>query len=284
MAEDGRVTGLYLGLDGGGTGCRAVLADAQGVVRGRGMAGPANVMSDRDGAIAAIRAALAQALDGADPARVSACLGLAGAEVSGAADWLPPLLGLGRCAVVQDADTAVTGALGTDDGIVAAIGTGSVFSRQIGGVVTTIGGRGAVLGDEASGAWIGRRLLARALRAADGLAEDTPLLAGLRARLGGVAGIIALARDATGAAFAAQARAVADAADDPAAQAILTEAEAEIDAYLARLSEGRALPVVLLGGLAGVFAPRLAPRWPVAPARGTALDGALARARRLGEG
>ena len=46
-----------LGLDGGGTGCRAVLADRTGAVLGRGEGGPANIMSDREGALRNIMAA-----------------------------------------------------------------------------------------------------------------------------------------------------------------------------------------------------------------------------------
>jgi hypothetical protein len=42
------------------------------------------------------------------------------------------------------------------------------------------------------------------------------------------------------------------------------------------------LPVVFLGGLGTVFANRLAERFPIQPARGTALDGALMLARETG--
>ena len=45
---------LLLGLDGGGTGCRAVLTDAAGAVLGRAEGGPANIMSDPEGAVAAL--------------------------------------------------------------------------------------------------------------------------------------------------------------------------------------------------------------------------------------
>ena len=43
-----------MGIDGGGTGCRAVLADVAGRVIGRADGGPANVMSDRDEAVRTI--------------------------------------------------------------------------------------------------------------------------------------------------------------------------------------------------------------------------------------
>ena len=145
-----------LGLDGGGSGCRAVLTDRDGRELGRGEGGPANIMSDREAALASIMAAAMAALAGRAPSSVAAVLGLAGANISGARQWLAPMLPFRRTQVVHDAVTSVAGALGDDDGIVAAIGTGSVFSRQLGGAFRSIGGWGPVLGDEGGGAWIGR--------------------------------------------------------------------------------------------------------------------------------
>lgn len=265
----------FLGLDGGGTGCRAVLADGHGSVVGRGQGGPANVNSDREGALAAISAAVAQALGDVPPVRVSAVLGLAGAEVSGARDWLTPRLPFGRARVVQDAVIATAGALGAQDGIVAAIGTGSVFSCQLGGRIRVIGGRGPVLGDEAAGGWLGRRLLADTLRAADGLADLTPLARATLDRLGGISGIITFAATARAADFGAQVAHLLAADDDPLAVTILTEAEAQIAQYISLLRQGHGLPVAFTGGLGAVFAGRMAGRWPLIVAKGSPLDGAL---------
>ena len=110
-----------MGIDGGGTGCRAVLADGEGRVAGQADGGPANVMSDREGAVASILAVSLAALGGRDPAHCVACLGLAGAEVTDANGWLPGRLPFARAVVVQDARIALQGALGDVDGIVAAI-------------------------------------------------------------------------------------------------------------------------------------------------------------------
>lgn len=273
-----------LGLDGGGTGCRAVLADRAGAVVGRGTGGPANIMSDREGALASIMAAADGAMAGRPAARVAACLGLAGANISGARDWLGPMLPFGRSRVVHDAVTSVAGALGPRDGIVAAMGTGSVFSRQLGGQVLSIGGWGPVLGDEASGAWLGRRLLAHALRAEDGLEATTPLTRAVLDRIGGPAGAVGFARTATGADFAALVPQLAEAQADPAAGAILSQADTHVAAAITRLQPpGAVLPVVFIGGLGPLYAARLAGRWPLAEAQGNALDGALRLARALAE-
>ncbi|HOZ35100.1 MAG TPA: BadF/BadG/BcrA/BcrD ATPase family protein, partial [Tabrizicola sp.] len=162
---------LFLGIDGGGTGCRAAVADASGRILGTGVAGPANLTSDPAGTraniLAATRAALAAAVGPdageAELTRLVAGLGLAGANTTGASLDLP----FAKLRLETDAVTAVKGALWGGDGIVAAIGTGSVFASQRNGVIRQVGGWGLVLGDEGSGAWLGRSLLARALRAVD---------------------------------------------------------------------------------------------------------------------
>ena len=270
---------LFLGLDGGGTGCRAVLTNADGAVLGRGEGGPANVMSDPEGAVAALRACAAAALGGHDPAQVTAVLGLAGANTSNAAEWLPPLLPFGRVRVVQDAQTAAAGALGADDGIVAAMGTGSVFIRQLGGEVVTIGGWGPILGDEGSGNWLGRRFLAHVLRASDGLAQETPLTRATIARHAGRSGIVGFARAASGADFAAEARHIQSDIDDPAAQELLADAARVVAQSIAILQQKDPLPVVFTGGLGPLYAGLLQGQWPQRAPLGSPLDGALRLAR-----
>lgn len=270
---------LFLGIDGGGTGCRAAVADAAGRVLGRGEAGPANIASDPEGAAANILAAAESAVAAAGGGEVRAAgLGLAGANAAGAAERLRDALPWRRIAVVTDGITAVKGALGVEDGVVAALGTGSVFAVQRAGVIRQIGGRGLVLGDEASGAWIGRTVLAASLRAVDGFTDMTPLLAALVEEMGGPDGVVAFSLRARPADFAALAPRVVESVD-PAAQAVIARAEADVAEAVGLLRAGEDLPVVFLGGLGTVFAKRMAGRLRVSAALGTALDGALMLAR-----
>lgn len=270
---------LFLGIDGGGTGCRAAVADAAGVVRGRAEAGPANIASDPQGAADNILRAATAALDAAGGGQVVAAgLGLAGANAAGAADRLRWALPYRRVAVVTDAITAVKGALGTGDGIVAALGTGSVFAAQRGGTIRQIGGRGLVLGDEASGAWIGRAILSAALRATDGYAPMTPLLSALLAEAGGPDGVVALSLRARPVDLAAFAPRVVQ-SDDPAALSVMEQARKDVIAAVSLLAGNDDLPVVFLGGLGPVFAAGMADRFRIQTAQGTALDGALLLAR-----
>lgn len=274
---------LFLGIDGGGTGCRAAVADGTGRILGQGRAGPANIASDvigaRDNILAAAREALVAAT-GSDAALpgLSAGLGLAGANAAGVVARLRAALPFVRIRVETDAIAAVKGALGDRDGIVAAIGTGSVFASQIGGRIRQIGGWGLVLGDEGSGARLGRSLLAAALGAVDGFRPMTPLLADVLQEQGGMEGVIAFSLAARPADFAALAPRVLR-SDDPAAEGLMAAAAEDVAASIAVLQTEPPLPVTFIGGLGEAWAARLAGRWPIAPARGTALDGALILAR-----
>ena len=268
----------YLGIDGGGSGCRAVLADGAGTVIGRGAAGPANIHSDPAGALAAILAASHQALGGTDLAAgdLVAVLGLAGANVAADAARTTAALPFGRARIVSDAQTATRGALGTAPGLVAAIGTGSVFARQDSAGFRQFGGRGFVLGDEGSGAVLGRGLLAEALRAADGFAPPSPLLAELLDEMGGADGAIGFASRATPAEFARLAPRVLE--GDPGAARVFARAVDEVRAILRAIRGDDDLPVVFLGGLGPAYAAALERDFRVQAPLGTALDGALAMA------
>ena len=268
---------LVLGVDGGGTGCRAAVADLSGRILGRGEAGAANIASEPDGAADNIRLAIERALGQAGGTGTQirrAVLGLAGANLPGAPERLAETLPYPQVKVVTDAITAARGALGDQDGILSAIGTGSVFAVQRGGTIRQYGGYGFLLGDEGSGASLGRALLSRALRAHDGVVPMTPLLTQVLDDIGGPGQIVAFAFTARPADFAAYAPQVTD-STDPAAQAIRAEAEGEVARMLDALQAGTGLPVVFLGGLGPHYARRFQKRWPIIPALGTGLDGAL---------
>jgi glucosamine kinase len=277
---------LYLGIDGGGTGCRAAVADAAGLVLGLGAAGPANLTTDPDttrlNILTAAREALTKAVGAraveAELPRLIAGLGLAGANTAGVAGRSCLALPFARVRVETDAVTAVKGALSGGDGVVAAIGTGSVFASQRGGVIRQIGGWGLILGDEGSGAALGRAILARALRAVDGFVPMTALLAALIAEHGEAAGIVGFARTALPVDFAALVPRILG-SSDPAAFAVVDAAVRDVAEAIDHLQADAPLPVVFIGGLGPAYAARLAGRWPVGVAMGTALDGALMLAR-----
>ncbi len=273
---------LFLGVDGGGTGCRVILADDQGRALARATAGPANISSDPQTALgnilSATRTALAQALgagqvEAALP-RIIAGLGLAGANAAGASAWLAQALPFARCRIETDAITAVKGALRGDDGIVAAIGTGSVFGVQRAARIRQIGGWGFALGDEGSGAVLGRSLLSCSLRALDGICPMTPLLQEVLDGFGTPSQIVGFSLTARPADYATYAPRLIAAQNDPAASEIMAMATAEVAAAIAALQGPVVLPVIFIGGLGPTYAERIT-LWPQRPAHGSALDGAL---------
>lgn len=269
---------LFLGVDGGGTGCRVALADATGRVLARAETGPANIFSNRDLALqnilGAATSAVQQALGSSAPlSQIRAGLGLAGANAAGAAAWLGAHLPFAASRIETDALTTAKGALGGEDGLVAAMGTGSVFARQQDGRMRQIGGWGFWLGDEGSGAALGRSLLARALRALDGVHEMTPLLQAVLDHFEAPDRLVAYSLTARPADYAQWAPRLLN-STDPAAEAILDVATQEVEATLAALQPDTALPVTFVGGLGRTYAARIG-RWTQRPAQGNALDGAL---------
>lgn len=273
---------LFLGIDGGGTGCRAVLAAATGPIIGRGAGGPANINTDVETAAANILHATRETLagTGVEIQALTATLGLAGGTITAAIQRLTQLLPFARIQIVNDAITAARGALGPDDGILAALGTGSVFAVQRAGQVRQVGGRGFLLGDEGSGAVLGRELLADTMRAADGFLPMSPLFDRILTEFGGSEGIISFGNNARPAEFGTLAPRIVN-SQDPAAQRIFQRAVEQVRHILTTLQAGDNLPVVFVGGLGPFYARHLDRPWPVHPALGTGVDGALAMARQM---
>ena len=275
---------ILVGVDGGGTACRFALSHAGRRVEHR--AGPANVYSDFPAALETLTAgldALAVKAGLSDLTGARLYLGLAGVTGAKMAEKVAAALPYRNVTVADDRLTAVTGALASRDGAVIGIGTGSFLARKSGDRVTMMGGWGFALGDEASGAWLGRRLLQHVLHVADGLAPATGLTEAALQQLGGIpAGLVDIARAARPAHFAALAPDILEAAraGDAAARMIMDEGAAYILRGLAALGWRPGEMLCPLGGLAphyAAFLPDEVAASFAAPA-GSALDGALALA------
>jgi glucosamine kinase len=275
---------LLIGVDGGGTSCRAALVVGGRRVEATG--GPANVSTDFASATATIREALSKAAGQAgltldDLARARIHLGLAGVMNEAIAARVASALPFTRIRVTDDRPTSIVGALGDEDGAVAAIGTGSFIGRQHGGTLSGVGGWGFYIGDQAAGAWLLRRCLEETMLAVDGLRPATDLTARMIAEHGDPGAIVEFATAAKPSDYARLARDVVSAAEsgDPLGAALMDEGAAYIRAGLARLGWTSAEPLVLMGGLGPAYA-----RWmrqPTQAPKGTALDGALILAGRL---
>src|SRR5829696_5830212 len=160
---------LVLGVDGGGSKTRAVVADAAGAVLGEGLAGPSNPLRVGVGeAVGAIREAVdkACALAGVRRADIRERMRAAVAE-----------LGVKTVEVVTDAHIALYGATEGKPGLVIIAGTGSVCCGiNARGRRACAGGWGPLVGDEGSGSWLARRALQAVARATDGRGRRTALV------------------------------------------------------------------------------------------------------------
>jgi N-acetylglucosamine kinase-like BadF-type ATPase len=176
---------LVVGVDGGGTKTRAVVAaDAGHKVLGEGKAGPSNPLRVGVGeAAAAVREAIERACAAAGARRAelaAAEVGLAGvkredlraAMVAALSD-----LNIASLEVVTDSEIALYGATGGKPGLVIIAGTGSICrGRNLRGRQASAGGWGPLAGDEGSGSWIARRALQAAAKATDGRGPRTALV------------------------------------------------------------------------------------------------------------
>jgi glucosamine kinase len=173
---------MYLGIDGGGTRCRARIEDESGRVLGEASSGPATTRVGIEKAwrsiMEATEAAAAQArLSYEDFARMHAAIGLAGLGRRGAEAALKNIAHpFATTVFITDGMAACLGAHSGADGAIVVAGTGSVGVGLIGGREIRIAGYGFPVSDEGSGADIGLQVVRLALRAADRRFELTPLL------------------------------------------------------------------------------------------------------------
>ncbi len=173
---------LYIGIDGGGSKCHAVLyREGEGII-GTGVAGPANPLQGYERALESIaEAASMAAADAGLPAdalgTMVAGIGLAGLNLSDQYErmeqWAHPFA---RAYLATDLEIACLGAHDGEDGGVVIVGTGSSGYVRVGERVRIIGGTGFPAGDTGSGAWLGLRALQAVFEAADGLAPATSLV------------------------------------------------------------------------------------------------------------
>ncbi|MCR4264570.1 N-acetylglucosamine kinase [Nitratireductor sp. ZSWI3] len=291
MTETAEDKGYFLGVDGGGTGCRARIEDAAGTVLGQGLSGPATTRLGIEEAWASVSrafgAAIAEAgLDAAGIARIHAGVGLAGMTRKGSLEALRRLSHpFASIDFVSDGIGACLGAHSGLDGAIVIAGTGSIGLGIVGGRDLRMGGYGFPISDEGSGADIGLMTLRLALQAHDGRIEKSLLLAEVLQRFGDdPAEVVQWMDRATATDYATFAPMVLRHADqgDAAGRRIVQTAAGQIDMLVRALFDQGAPRVTLLGGLAGPLEPWLSPdvRRRLKPADGDAVSGAIILARR----
>ena len=285
---------LLLGIDGGGTRCRARLSNYAGEPLGEAVTGPANLRLGVGVSFSSVVEAARQCLDDAglpeqNIGRIVACLALAGASepayLAAARSHRHPFR---KVIVTTDAHAACVGAHGEKDGGVIVAGTGTVAWAVINDKTYRVGGWGLPISDEGSGAWIGSEALRRVLWAYDGRIEWTPMLHVLFADFAeDPHAIVSWTATASPRDFGLFAPCIADYANrgDAAAIELMRMAAVHVDGLAARLIALGAPSVALVGGFAAAVRPWLGAETKthlVEPA-GDALQGALMLARSAAE-
>ncbi len=281
----------FLGVDGGGTGCRARIEDADGTVLGQGLSGPATTRLGIDAAWASIAKAFSAAIEEAgfgpaQSARIRAGIGLAGIGRKGALETLRAIAHpFASIDFVSDGVGACLGAHSGQDGAIVIAGTGSIGLGFVDGRDLRVGGYGFPISDEGSGADLGLKAVQLALRAHDGRHEPTALLAEVMQRFeSDPMEAVAWMDRASATDYAALAPMVMRHADqgDPVGRRIVQSAAEQIDTLVRVLFEKGAPRVTLLGGLSSPLEPWLSPdvRRRLKPADGDAVSGAIILAKR----
>ncbi|WP_376742322.1 BadF/BadG/BcrA/BcrD ATPase family protein [Ensifer canadensis] len=277
-----------IGIDGGGTSCRAAVAAGDGRILGRGKAGAANILTDPETALAhigdAARAAFEEAgLDPSGIAEARAIVGVAGHNVGDAVHYVKRRLPFAAADIESDGLIALQGALGDEDGAVVILGTGSIYILRQADIVSYVGGWGFTIGDHGSGARIGHALLQESLLAFDGIHEASPITDSVMAEFrNDPSAVVDFARLAKPGEFGRYAPRVFEAAQagDPVAVRLLKTAAITVDEALDVVVARGGRKLCLLGGLAPLYRPWLAERHQpfFVEAEADALTGAVALA------
>jgi glucosamine kinase len=258
---------LVVGVDGGGSKTRVILADAEGNhladVTGGGSAmapGRADHCADVIGEL--VRQAV-QTAEVGERLKVLVA-GVAGVGREPEARALTVALEdleLADAVIVQgDGEIALTDAFGNGPGVMLIAGTGSIaYGRGPSRVLARCGGWGPAFGDEGSGAWIGRKSLGIVASAADGREPETALTGAIltAAQLNEVTELIPWGIAATPKELAALAPVVFNVASagDARANALVGLAVEELVLHIRALAvklfgdDRAAIPVAFSGGL-----------------------------------
>lgn len=267
LASGDKSNALFLGIDGGGSKCKAIVMNEKNEILGTGLSGPANPLYGFEQATHSITESAKLALKEAGLAHLklsdlNAGVGLAGVNLpilfEQMQHWTHPFK---QMFLAHDLFIACLGAHHSNHGAVIISGTGSCGFSCIDEQEVMIGGHGFPHGDKGSGAWFGLRATEQVLLSLDGIVESSLMNAMLFKQLD-CTDTTSLVEKIAGkkATFYAQlTNIVFDAADqgDKVALAIIEEGAEYINGIARSLLTSNPLRISLLGGLSSRLQPKL---------------------------
>lgn len=180
--QEPSVEPLFLGIDGGGTKCKAVLMSGNNDILGVGVSGPGNPVYGLPEAIHSIENSALMALHDAGMdtkvlANLVVGMGLAGVNIPSHYQhimaWRHPFKNI---YLATDLLIASMGAHNGSDGAVIITGTGTCGFSYVDGNTSILGGHGFPQGDKGSGAWFGLKAIEQVLLTLDNIAGRTLLV------------------------------------------------------------------------------------------------------------
>lgn len=181
---------LFLGIDGGGSKCKAIVMNENNEILGTGVSGPANPLHGFDQATNSITESAKLALIDAGLQQIqlnelNAGVGLAGVNLPVLFEqmqgWQHPFK---QMFLATDLLIACLGAHQGENGAVIISGTGSCGFSYVDGSEFMIGAHGFPHGDKGSGAWFGLQAAKQVLLSLDGVVEPSIMNDVLLAKLG----------------------------------------------------------------------------------------------------
>jgi glucosamine kinase len=174
-------TDIFLGIDGGGTKCKARLEDVQGNLLAEATSGPANAAQHLMDSVAAVLEASEKAIANANIKgltlnQIHAGIGLAGINIPQVKQtFLRQSLPFASWHITTDLHIACLGAHSGQDGAIVIVGTGSSGIAIHNSQQLEVGGHGFVVGDKGSGAWLGKMAVSHCLETLDGITPNNLL-------------------------------------------------------------------------------------------------------------
>jgi len=250
---------LFLGIDGGGSKCKAIVMNQNNEILGTGISGPGNPLHGFEQATNSITESATLALKNAGLAHIElsdvvAGVGLAGVNIPLLWDkmsaWQHPFKTMH---LATDLLIACLGAHNGSDGAVIISGTGSCGFACVDEQHTILGAHGFPHGDKGSGAWFGLQGVKQVLLSLDGLVPPTLMSDVLLKKLNckGDTDLVEAVASQKATFYAQQANLVFDAAElgDKVALAIVAEGAEYINNMARTLITKKPPRLSMLGGL-----------------------------------